>query len=122
MTFKGVYYMALCKHHEEILEKILENLYMFENRNVASEIQLVCSVQNTSFENMSLNTQEQSSNNTVTINKYEDRYIICRDCGKEFLFPAHSQKYYESNNWREPKRCKCCRDFRDVRYSMCASF
>lgn len=54
--------------------------------------------------------------------KGENMYIICRDCGKKFLFSAQSQKYFKSKKLDIPKRCKSCRDFRNTQYFMCASF
>lgn len=41
--------------------------------------------------------------------KFEDKTIICRDCGKEFTFTAREQEFYEANGYYAPVRCKECR-------------
>lgn len=40
---------------------------------------------------------------------YEDKIIICKECGKEFVFCAGEQEFFASKGFREaPKRCKEC--------------
>lgn len=42
---------------------------------------------------------------------YEDKTLICRDCGNEFVFTAGEQEFYASKGFEnEPKCCKACRD------------
>lgn len=41
-----------------------------------------------------------------------DRNIKCLDCQKEFLFSEGEQKFFETKQLSEPKRCKPCRDTR----------
>lgn len=53
---------------------------------------------------------------------YKDKYIVCKDCGRKFLFSAKSQKYFGRMAWNPPKRCKCCRNYRNTRYLMCSSY
>ena len=44
---------------------------------------------------------------------YEDKTLICKECGKEFVFTAREQEFYESKGFEnEPQRCKPCRDKR----------
>ena len=44
---------------------------------------------------------------------YEDKTLICKDCGAEFVFTAGEQEYYASKGFvNEPQRCKPCRDAR----------
>ena len=44
---------------------------------------------------------------------YEDRTIVCVDCGAEFAFTAdEQQRFAERGFTNEPKRCKTCRDAR----------
>lgn len=44
---------------------------------------------------------------------YEDRTLVCKDCGKEFIFTAGEQEFYREKGFvNEPKRCKVCRDQR----------
>ena len=45
--------------------------------------------------------------------EFEDKTLICKDCGKEFVFTAGEQAFYkEKGLTNEPKRCKECRDKR----------
>jgi CxxC-x17-CxxC domain-containing protein len=42
---------------------------------------------------------------------YEDKTIVCVDCGAEFTFSAdEQQRFAERGFTNEPKRCKACRD------------
>jgi CxxC-x17-CxxC domain-containing protein len=44
---------------------------------------------------------------------YEDKTIVCVDCGAEFTFTAdEQQKFAERGFTNEPKRCKTCREAR----------
>lgn len=44
---------------------------------------------------------------------YEDKTLICKDCGKEFIFTAGEQEFYAQKGFQnEPQRCKPCRDAR----------
>ncbi|ARP50336.1 MULTISPECIES: zinc-ribbon domain containing protein [Caproicibacterium] len=44
---------------------------------------------------------------------YEDKVLICKDCGKEFVFTAAEQEFYAAKGFtNEPKRCKECREKR----------
>ena len=44
---------------------------------------------------------------------YEDKTLICRDCGAEFEFTASEQEFYAGKGFtNEPQRCKACRDAR----------
>ena len=44
---------------------------------------------------------------------YEDKTLICKDCGAEFVFTAGEQEFYASKGFvNEPQRCKSCRDNR----------
>lgn len=41
---------------------------------------------------------------------YQDKTLICKDCGQEFLFTAGEQEFYESRGLtNQPGRCKACR-------------
>lgn len=44
--------------------------------------------------------------------EYQDKTIICKDCGKEFVFTAGEQEFYAEKNFSEPVRCKECREAR----------
>lgn len=44
---------------------------------------------------------------------HEDKTIICKDCGQEFIFTASEQDFFEEKGFtNEPQRCKSCRDAR----------
>ena len=44
---------------------------------------------------------------------YEDKTLVCRDCGAEFVFTAGEQEFYAEKGFQnEPTRCKSCRDAR----------
>ncbi len=40
----------------------------------------------------------------------QDKKIICKDCGKEFVFTVGEQEFYQSRGFEnEPVRCPDCR-------------
>ena len=44
---------------------------------------------------------------------YQDKTLVCKDCGKEFTFTAGEQAFYAERGFEnEPQRCKPCRDAR----------
>ena len=44
---------------------------------------------------------------------YEDKTLVCKDCGQEFVFTAGEQEFYAEKGFQnEPQRCKACRDAR----------
>ena len=44
---------------------------------------------------------------------YEDKTLVCKDCGAEFVFTAGEQEFYAERGFQnEPQRCKPCRDSR----------
>ena len=41
---------------------------------------------------------------------YEDKILICKECGCEFVFTAGEQEFYAEKGFQnEPTRCKECR-------------
>ena len=43
----------------------------------------------------------------------EDKTLVCRDCGQEFVFTIGEQEFYESHGLQnEPSRCPECRSVR----------
>ena len=41
---------------------------------------------------------------------YEDKTLVCRECGKEFVFSASEQEFYAEKGFtNEPGRCPACR-------------
>ncbi|MBQ5335269.1 MAG: zinc-ribbon domain containing protein [Oscillospiraceae bacterium] len=44
---------------------------------------------------------------------FEDRTLICTECGQEFVFTAGEQEFYQEKGFtNDPKKCKACRDAR----------
>ena len=44
---------------------------------------------------------------------YEDKTLVCKECGAEFVFTAGEQEFYAERGFEnEPQRCKSCRDAR----------
>ncbi|MEG1858692.1 MAG: zinc-ribbon domain containing protein [Pseudoflavonifractor sp.] len=44
---------------------------------------------------------------------YNDKTIVCKDCGSEFVFTASEQEFFAEKGFtNEPQRCKTCRDAR----------
>ena len=44
---------------------------------------------------------------------YEDKTLVCKECGNEFTFTAGEQEFYAEKGFvNEPQRCKSCRDAR----------
>ena len=42
---------------------------------------------------------------------YEDKTLVCKECGNEFVFTAGEQEFYAERGFQnEPQRCKACRD------------
>ncbi|MDG7041501.1 MAG: zinc-ribbon domain-containing protein [Nitrososphaerota archaeon] len=41
--------------------------------------------------------------------KFEDRKLVCIDCGQEFEFPIGEQRFFASKNLSTPRRCPSCR-------------
>ena len=41
---------------------------------------------------------------------YEDKTLVCKECGAEFVFTAGEQEFYAERGFQnEPQRCKACR-------------
>ncbi|MHB2017808.1 MAG: zinc-ribbon domain containing protein [Candidatus Xenobia bacterium] len=45
--------------------------------------------------------------------EFQDRTLKCRDCGKDFVFTAGEQAFYQQKNFEnDPVRCGDCRQSR----------
>ena len=54
-----------------------------------------------------------ANNRREVFSMYEDKTLVCKDCGKEFVFTAGEQEFYAERGFQnEPQRCKACRDAR----------
>lgn len=46
---------------------------------------------------------------------YEDKTLVCQECGQSFTFTADDQSYHSLKGFtNEPKRCATCRQARRV--------
>ncbi len=46
---------------------------------------------------------------------YQDKIIVCKDCGNQFTFTVGEQEFYIQKGFEnEPVRCKDCRSKRKV--------
>jgi len=44
---------------------------------------------------------------------FEDKHLVCADCGQEFVFSADDQAFHSEKGFtNEPKRCRDCRQKR----------
>jgi CxxC-x17-CxxC domain-containing protein len=44
---------------------------------------------------------------------FEDKSLVCSDCGATFIFSAEEQEFFQSKGYtNEPKRCPSCRQAR----------
>lgn len=44
---------------------------------------------------------------------FQDKTIVCKDCGQEFTFTASEQEFFAGKGFNnEPQRCKSCRSAR----------
>jgi len=113
--------MGWPKYAEDNREIMLERLDLLENRKHKTEIKTSC---NNSLPLKKISGKGTNGPTICTVNEpptFEDKYIICMDCGRKFLFSAQTQKLYKSMGWDNPKRCKKCRDLKNIRYLMHSS-
>ena len=41
---------------------------------------------------------------------YQDKTLVCKECGREFVFTAGEQEFYAEKGFaHEPQRCRECR-------------
>ena len=51
---------------------------------------------------------------------FEDKTLVCRDCGKEFVFSASEQQFFADKGFQnDPTRCHECRAARRNRENPC---
>lgn len=55
---------------------------------------------------------------TVVKQKRGDKILVCKDCGRKFVFTAGQQEFFERNGYCEPKRCKDCTEFNKYKHLM----
>lgn len=50
---------------------------------------------------------------------YQDKTLVCRDCGQDFIFSAGEQEFFASKGLQnEPGRCPSCRTARRASNGM----
>ena len=60
------------------------------------------------FQETDLVVEDTAVNKDIANHDGEDIDIICRDCGRHFVFSIGEQQFYKSKNFPFPKRCKKC--------------
>lgn len=58
---------------------------------------------------------------STTKKQYKAKELCCQECGRLFLFSSKVQELFDGNGWKPPKRCKTCRETRNLHYLMRAS-
>ena len=54
---------------------------------------------------------------------FEDKTLVCKDCGKEFVWTAGEQEFYASRGFEnQPQRCKPCRAETKMRFQKTRDF
>jgi len=47
---------------------------------------------------------------------YQDKTLVCKDCGQDFSFSASEQEFFASKGYEnEPSRCPACRSAKRAR-------
>lgn len=111
--------MGWSKYNEDNMEIILERLANMQIRTPESEIKIVCNKANPAPTIViEVNTD---AIDWFEEEEYHDRYVMCKECGRKFLFTAKAQKHYDKMGWDDPKRCNHCREYRNTRYLMSSS-
>ena len=51
------------------------------------------------------------------MSEYQDKLMVCADCGDSFTWTADDQAYFAEKSYAKPhKRCKPCRHAKKQRY------
>ena len=108
--------MGWAKYMEDNLEIINERLsQMAEKRNT-------CPVAQTTIKMTVCITPLVVAEKKPVRAAREEKYIICKDCGRVFSFPVRDQLFYEKMGWNPPKRCKACREHCKIKRLMCPAY
>lgn len=95
--------MGWAKYTEDNMEIVRERLSQMTS----------CSIEHASFilhESVIIPSKALHARNAAPQTKTDaDEFIVCRKCGKEFLFSANAKRIYKSRGWTRPKLCKSCR-------------
>mgnify|MGYP000281030221 CR=1 FL=1 len=60
--------------------------------------------------------QKEIDNKIVEGINMENKKIMCKDCGKEFMFIVGEQEFYKEKGFNDPVRCKECRVAKKERF------
>ena len=60
--------------------------------------------------------EDTEENKDVANHDGEDKEIVCKLCGKKFIFTVGEQEFYASKNFPEPKHCKGCAKKRRMKF------
>jgi len=44
----------------------------------------------------------------------KDKWLICKDCKRKFIFSVREQKQFGQKGWADPVRCKVCRRMKKI--------
>jgi len=50
----------------------------------------------------------------VEENTLKNKKLVCKDCGRGFIFTVKDQKAYGFKGWKDPIRCKVCQRHKKV--------
>lgn len=48
---------------------------------------------------------------------FQDKTLRCKDCGKDFIYPAEMQKKFAEMDFHDPVRCGDCRRKKKARFN-----
>lgn len=111
--------MGWAKYYEDNAEIVYERQETMQSRIQKSEIKIAYVTVPPAIE-VAVEIQRETLDHKQK--DFKDKYIICKDCGRKFLFTASVQRHYNKMGWIDPKRCKCCRSCRNARYLMRLSY
>lgn len=109
--------MGYAKYHEDNVEIARDRRNTVERYipNLQTYSGYVGSIQFSEIPDEQINANKEQP-------EYEDMVLVCKDCGRRFVFTAKAQEYYEKMEWRAPKRCKKCRSIGNIWCLMRPSF
>ncbi len=108
--------MGWAKYAEDNFEIINERFSQMEERKSHYTTELVTI--KLTVNNSSVVKAEKVS---ATV-KREEKCIICKDCGKVFIFSVRDQLFYDKMGWNPPKRCRTCREQRKNQHIICPAY
>lgn len=111
--------MGWAKYYEDNVEIMYDRQAAEKSQSQETSIRFVCA---DVFSVAKIIVEIKEERIATEKDEYHDKFIVCKDCGRKFLFTAKTQKHYDKMGWDDPKRCKECRNYRNTRFLMCSSF